>query len=268
MTLECTKTNLKRGSKGETVKELQTLLKKLGYYTGVIDGDYGNLTEEAVKKYQKTTGTLAVDGIVGPITCKHLQKNSSDTSGDSYYKNGIYHSGKPWTSSGCNKIGQCNGYFCACCCIRQTCGKWNIDNYTQQKIGQYAGTTSAGTSHWGIETALAKIASNEGIKLRVEWKNFSDMGNTSKERWEALGKILATQNKSIIWHTLFKDKWGHYETVQEVNMNNGTVKVLNSLGSKCNSPAYCGYIETRSWSTMERYLRGISQKSICIITKE
>ncbi|HHY81347.1 MAG TPA: N-acetylmuramoyl-L-alanine amidase, partial [Clostridiales bacterium] len=44
---------LRRGSKGDTVKELQEKLKKLGYYTGEIDGSYGPLTEAAVKAFQK-----------------------------------------------------------------------------------------------------------------------------------------------------------------------------------------------------------------------
>lgn len=265
MTLNCEKINLTRGSKGDQVKQAQEILKTLGYYTGVIDGDYGELTVEAVRKYQRSKGTLAVDGVIGPVTCKHLTKDST-TSSDSYYRNGIYHSGKHWTSSGCNKIGQCNGYFCACCSTRQQNGKQNIDQYTQQRIASMAGTTTSGTSHWGIETALAQISRETGIKISVEWKNFSDMGKTSRERWETIGKILATQNKGIIFHTLYQDRYGHYESVQEVNMNNQTLKVLNSLGSRCNRPAYCGYIETRSWSTMERYLRGISQKSLCIIT--
>lgn len=79
MTLNCTNINLKRGSKGDTVKTVQTILKNKGYYNGKIDGEYGPLTETAVKKYQKTTKGLLVDGIVGPVTCKHLQKQDKET---------------------------------------------------------------------------------------------------------------------------------------------------------------------------------------------
>lgn len=77
--IDCTKTNLTRGSKGETVKEIQTILKNKGYYHGLIDGDYGDMTVDAVKKYQKSTSNLLVDGIVGPVTCKHLTSTETPT---------------------------------------------------------------------------------------------------------------------------------------------------------------------------------------------
>ncbi|RAP51131.1 MAG: hypothetical protein BZ138_05995 [Methanosphaera sp. rholeuAM270] len=68
MTLDCPNISLKKGSKGETVKELQTWLKAKGYYTRQVDGDYGNYTVEAVKKFQKQY-SLTVDGWFGPLTC-------------------------------------------------------------------------------------------------------------------------------------------------------------------------------------------------------
>ena len=73
--LNCEKINLKKGSKGDQVKEIQVKLKKLGFYQGVLDGDYGDMTVDAVKKYQRTQHLLE-DGIVGPVTCKVL--NSTD----------------------------------------------------------------------------------------------------------------------------------------------------------------------------------------------
>ena len=77
--MECDKINLKRGSKGDQVKQAQEILKKLGYYNGILDGDYGDLTIEAVKQFQKNTKGLAVDGILGPVTCKHLNKEDKET---------------------------------------------------------------------------------------------------------------------------------------------------------------------------------------------
>ena len=79
MTLNCEKINLQKGSKGDQVKQAQEILKKLGYYNGILDGDYGDLTIEAVRKYQRSKGTLAVDGIIGPVTCKHLNKEDKET---------------------------------------------------------------------------------------------------------------------------------------------------------------------------------------------
>lgn len=60
---------LKKGSEGDPVKALQTLLIGYGYSCGSwgADGDFGSATENAVKAYQKAKG-LVVDGIVGPAT--------------------------------------------------------------------------------------------------------------------------------------------------------------------------------------------------------
>ena len=54
----------KYGSSGAKVKQIQTLLKNQGFYFSTVDGIYGTLTVNAVKKYQRTYG-LTVDGIVG-----------------------------------------------------------------------------------------------------------------------------------------------------------------------------------------------------------
>lgn len=66
---------LKRGSSGEYVRLLQTILILLGYNLGLnpIDGKFGKKTEQAVKKFQKAHG-LAADGIVGPLTWAELSK--------------------------------------------------------------------------------------------------------------------------------------------------------------------------------------------------
>jgi len=53
---------LKRGAKGDLVKELQTLLGGL-----TVDGDFGPKTENVVRAYQKAKG-LVVDGLVGNQT--------------------------------------------------------------------------------------------------------------------------------------------------------------------------------------------------------
>ena len=59
--------NLSKGCKGPDVTELQQRLKSLGYYSGSIDGDFGPVTDAAVRAYQAAVG-IYVDGIVGPIT--------------------------------------------------------------------------------------------------------------------------------------------------------------------------------------------------------
>lgn len=65
---------LKKGSTGEQVKALQRLLHAQGYGLGSknpIDGDFGSMTDTAVRAYQKSN-SLTVDGIVGEKTWKKL----------------------------------------------------------------------------------------------------------------------------------------------------------------------------------------------------
>ena len=64
------------GDTGEAVKKVQRRLKKLGYYSGSIDGDYGNGTKTAVKNFQKRNG-LSVNGKVNSKTLSKLNSSSA-----------------------------------------------------------------------------------------------------------------------------------------------------------------------------------------------
>ena len=76
------KATLRKGSKGDTVSELQTMLLKLGYDLGPcgIDGDFGKATEAAVRSFQ-SDHRLAVDGVVGKNTWAELEKPLNQIAG-------------------------------------------------------------------------------------------------------------------------------------------------------------------------------------------
>ena len=77
----------KYGSRGDEVRQIQTKLKRWGYYNGNIDGIYGSQTLEAVKYFQRKNG-LTVDGIAGPATLKAMGiYNSSNSSSSSSSSN-------------------------------------------------------------------------------------------------------------------------------------------------------------------------------------
>ena len=70
---ETGKQTLRKGDKGQTVSELQSMLMKLGYDLGPcgVDGDFGKVTEAAVRCFQGDH-RLAADGVAGPATWTEL----------------------------------------------------------------------------------------------------------------------------------------------------------------------------------------------------
>ncbi len=67
-------------------REVQTVLKKWGYYAGSVDGINGPLTKAAVKKFQRKYG-LTADGIVGPLTASKMGLRVKGGSGSGSYNN-------------------------------------------------------------------------------------------------------------------------------------------------------------------------------------
>lgn len=105
----------KYGSRGSEVTQIQTKLKRWGYYNGNIDGIYGTQTVNAVKYFQRKNG-LTQDGIAGPATLRAMGiYSSSSTSSSSNSSNVnllariIYGEsrGEPYTRTGCSRS-SCN----------------------------------------------------------------------------------------------------------------------------------------------------------------
>lgn len=76
----------KYGSRGNEVTQIQTKLKRWGYYNGNIDGIYGTQTVNAVKYFQRKNG-LKVDGIAGQNTLKAMGIYSSSSTSSSTSSN-------------------------------------------------------------------------------------------------------------------------------------------------------------------------------------
>ena len=189
----------------------------------------------------------------------------------------------PYTSSPNlpeSERGQNTNYGCANNGQQEAFYKLTGKIFKESELAKLSGTTTKGTSHSGINTCIAAIAKKLGIKLTVKWVNFSDLGKTIEERFEALGKIICQQNKAAITHIAYmsggekpfnpNDVWyGHYEPIQKINVKTKTVTVLNSLGYKKPGGGYKGHIQDRSFKVEASYLANTpgGQPSICIITK-
>src|SRR5690606_18340582 len=66
---------LKRGDRGEAVRNLQSALVRRGHAI-VVDGVFGRATEQAVQRFQSEHG-LDADGIAGPQTLASLHAAKS-----------------------------------------------------------------------------------------------------------------------------------------------------------------------------------------------
>ena len=67
---------MQKGDKNASVKAVQERLKELGYYKSTCDGNFGNVTVNAVKAFQKKNG-LTQDGKVTEATLKKLNSASA-----------------------------------------------------------------------------------------------------------------------------------------------------------------------------------------------
>lgn len=167
------------------------------------------------------------------------------------------------TTQGCSGMGQCTGYYCGPNSLQQCLYRLTGIKVDESTLAGWAGTTTSGTDHYGLETAVAKFNKKYNRKVKMTWKNFNDLGSNDSARWKQLQAYI---NKGAVFcHLLYRGTWGHYEVPKKVY--DSTLDILNSLGDKCGTYSYCGYIENRSKSAQLSYIRGISQKSIAILTE-
>lgn len=75
---------LKIGSQGAKVRYWQDLLKKLGYYTGPVDGVYGQSMYDAVYKFQVDHEEILEDGRIGPETASRITFSAGTQAGEWY----------------------------------------------------------------------------------------------------------------------------------------------------------------------------------------
>ena len=156
--------------------------------------------------------------------------------------------------------GQNNGYYCGCHSLQEIFRNLTGIVVPQSTIASWCGTTTDGTDHDGLNTGVALFNRKYGKNLTVKWYNFSELG------WDGLRKIIASNNKDFLNHVLYRGTWGHYEVINKIY--DDYCDVQNSLGDYCDYDCYCGYVEERYLSTHRRYIGGISQKSVMVVTNE
>ena len=182
-----------------------------------------------------------------------------------------------YLEQGCNKLGQCTSYYCGPHSIHQAIRKFGITKYSEKQIAAMVGTTTKGSDHQGINTAIAKISKQTGVKLSVKWMNFSSLGKDATARFKALAKLLCKSNTAVICHIGYQGSgssatgsiFGHYECLDKVNTKTKYVRALNSLGTKKSDGSYMGHVQDRPYSLQARFFANTpgGQAALCIITK-
>lgn len=221
-------------------------------------GSYRSMVKTVVeyrKKYNKNPQKIKVT--YEKITCKSP-----------------YVSHPHFLNQGAGYLGQITPSTCGPHSLRQALKKFGID-VTEATLASVAGTVEgSGTDHEGINTAIAWVAKKFGVKLNVQWVNFSDLGKNNAERFKKFGEIICDKAKAVITHIGYQCSgecsegtvFGHYEYIDRVNTDTGYVRALNSLGSR-DGRGYFGHLQDRKFSLQAHYISQISQKGLCIITK-
>ena len=206
-------TRLEKGSTGSDVKDLQTKLKKLGYYDAYVDGDYGDTTVAAVKAFQKKYN-LTADGIAGKETLKKL---------DSVYENA--NSAK---EDGSLRMGDS--------------GSAVKDLQTKlKKLGYYDGTVDStfGSGTYAAVRAFQKkynltadgVAGSETLKkLDSAYKNAdSDKDDDSLRMGDSGSAVKDLQTKL--------KKLGYYDGTVDSTFGSGTYAAVRAFQKKYNLTA-------------------------------
>ena len=158
------------------------------------------------------------------------------------------------TEEGCSGMGQCTPYYCACNSLQQSFYRLTGILVSESTIAGWAGTTTDGTDHEGINTAVAQFNRKYNKNVQISWYNFSDLS------WTKISDFI--KKGAVFFHLLYRNQWGHYEPIKSVG---DYLSILNSLGDRCGGNTYCGYIETRSKAEQKSYISGISQKSVAVL---
>ena len=163
--------SLRKGATGSAVKDLQTKLKKLGFYNASIDGDYGDTTVAAVKAFQKKYN-LTADGVAGSETLKKLDtayKNadSNTSTDDDSLRKGATGTAVKTLQTNLKKLGFYTAY------VDGSFGATTESAVKafQKKYGLTADGVAGSATLKKIESAVASASSGKITTERLDWFN-------------------------------------------------------------------------------------------------
>ena len=163
--------SLRKGATGSAVKDLQTKLKKLGFYNASIDGDYGDTTVAAVKAFQKKYN-LTADGVAGSETLKKLDSayknaDSNTSTDDDSLRKGATGTAVKTLQTNLKKLGFYTAY------VDGSFGSTTESAVKafQKKYGLSADGVAGSATLKKIESAVASASSGKITTERLDWFN-------------------------------------------------------------------------------------------------
>ena len=161
--------SLRKGATGSAVKDLQTKLKKLGFYNAYVDGSYGDTTVAAVKAFQKKYN-LTADGVAGSETLKKLDtayKNADSDKDDGSLRKGVTGTAVKTLQTNLKKLGFYTAY------VDGSFGATTESAVKafQKKYGLTADGVAGSATLKKIESAVASASSGKITTERLDWFN-------------------------------------------------------------------------------------------------
>lgn len=156
---------------------------------------------------------------------------------------------------------QQTGYWCGPFMVSQILYELFGVEVAQSWLAEIAYTSSAGTDHNGVIRDITTWAAQNGHVVKAWFQNFSEMGDSIDARFRALGGAIASPYLGIGIHGFYKDHWGHYMYPVEVNMDNRTITIIDSLNEED--------LMIVSFEDMARWIRETpgNQSSILVVQK-
>ena len=192
--------SLRKGATGSAVKDLQTKLKKLGFYNASIDGDYGDTTVAAVKAFQKKY-SLTADGVAGSETLKKLDSayknaDSNTSTDDDSLRKGATGTAVKTLQTNLKKLGFYTAY------VDGSFGATTESAVKafQRKYGLTADGVAGSATLKKIESAVASANSGKITTERLDWfnggKNVIPNGAVFQIKDVSTGMIFSARRQS------------------------------------------------------------------------
>ncbi|WP_321421687.1 peptidoglycan-binding domain-containing protein [uncultured Methanobacterium sp.] len=210
MTNASTDQNLTLGMTGDNVTQVQKWLKNQGFYTGAIDGEFGNYTEQAVKDFQGYVG-IKQDGIVGNISLHYMKALStgklkigdksdyshSTNSETNYNSNKTVYNGNKSHSSSSNSLSRSSSgsSSSSSSSVSSSSGSSSSSSSSVSSSSSYSTGYTSGTDGWSSGKGTGDCWENsnilynqlisEGYTARIiQYSNSYSANHRSVEIWD------------------------------------------------------------------------------------